>query len=108
MFEYVSRLGSCRFFAGTISDEFHAEHQTHAAHLSDQRLPLLQLAQTTFKILPDHSSILLDIVAVNYFQGRQALGHGYRVAAKSIEMQAVGYRLGDFRIRDTGPQRRPI
>ena len=50
--------------------------------------PLLQMRA-------DFQRVLLDVLLVDHFQRRQALGHADRIAAERVEVDAVRHHLGD-------------
>ena len=66
------------------------------AHLADQRVALLQPAQSLQQAGAHLPRVLLQAVLVDHVEHRQPGRHRHRVAAEGVEVDPAGERLGDL------------
>ena len=90
--------------ADRIGDQFHADHQTLAAHVADHRMALLQITKPGDEVIADPRGVC-GVVAFHQFQCRQRRRAAEWIAAIGVAVRAALPLLHDGFLRDHQPDR---
>ena len=86
--EALGRRG-CWRLGGPILDHFNCEEHAVAAHVADERVLVLQTAQSLDDVAADGARIRQQLLAFDHFQNRHADGGGHRIAAEGVEVHVA-------------------
>ena len=97
-----------RLFRRAIFDQLDAEQETASAHVTDQRVLLLQFLKSGKKIAAKSHGVFLQLLLLDYLQHSLADGGGNRIPAKSIEVNSLGQHTSNLWSRDDRGERAPV
>ena len=90
------------FFGGSVFDEFDALHQTHAAHVTNDRVFLLEHFQARAEVLADGLGVVHQVLFFDQIDGGLGCYARHRVATERRNGQAL-VGVGNFRARQREP-----
>src|SRR5260370_19769054 len=107
LFQELVRLLRSRFFGGAVFDEFDGLHQSHAPHIADKLILLLQVFKALAEVVADGGGVIHQPVFFNQFNGSLGGDGSNGITTERRDLQALEAG-GDFRTRKCSSHRHSV